>query len=91
MGFRNNAAADSSCHSNGLLQQMDEGWHFVQCLYLTSLCCISMSLFVLLQRWPTVQDLAAATLEVMLIKSLQRTTFVLFLYLRCFVLFVYRK
>lgn len=70
VGFRNNAATDPGCHSNQLLQQMDKGKcplvFITRCLlwYIKYIACNINSFFTVLQRWPTVQDLAAATLEV---------------------------
>lgn len=69
VGFRNHAAADTSCHSDRLLQQMDEGrrqrgLHRMKVIYWMYWMCNLNSSFTLFQRWPTVQDLAAATLEV---------------------------
>lgn len=73
VGVRNHAATDPSCHSNKLLQQVDEGGcqSYVPCPCADEVICEHWCVVWTLsplwfQRWPTVQDLATATLEVSL-------------------------
>lgn len=64
MGIWNHAAANSSCHSHQLLQQVDGGIgrFFLECSFKVS--CNNPLFSLSSQKWPTLGDLAQASLEV---------------------------